>query len=111
MNSTSTSTIHEEPEIGDKTARDITPAENLIFKNGWQEFGFVLAVMLGQCFNLTPFGAVTIFDGPPANFLNLVFHRRCTPDGLSLMAWVFLATMDRCPGSRLAFLSRQVASF
>ncbi|KAJ7364551.1 hypothetical protein DFH08DRAFT_950125 [Mycena albidolilacea] len=57
MNSTSTSTIHEEPETGDNTARDITSAENLIFKNGWQEFGFVLAVMLGQCFNLTPFGA------------------------------------------------------
>ncbi|KAJ7785595.1 major facilitator superfamily domain-containing protein [Mycena olivaceomarginata] len=57
MNSASTSTIHEESETGDKTARDITSAENLIFKNGWQEFGFVLAVMLGQCFNLTPFGA------------------------------------------------------
>ncbi|KAJ7711305.1 major facilitator superfamily domain-containing protein [Mycena olivaceomarginata] len=57
MNSTSTSTIHEEPETGDKTARGITSAMNSIFKNGWQEFGFVLAIMLGQCFNLTPFGA------------------------------------------------------
>ncbi|KAJ7108924.1 major facilitator superfamily domain-containing protein [Mycena crocata] len=27
------------------------------FKNGWQEAGFVLAIMLGQSFNLTPFGA------------------------------------------------------
>ncbi|KAJ7309445.1 major facilitator superfamily domain-containing protein [Mycena albidolilacea] len=32
MNSASTSTIHEELETGDKTARDITSAENLIFK-------------------------------------------------------------------------------
>ncbi|KAJ7467704.1 major facilitator superfamily domain-containing protein [Mycena latifolia] len=27
------------------------------FKNGWQEAGFVVAIMLGQSFNLTPFGA------------------------------------------------------
>ncbi|KAJ7633652.1 hypothetical protein DFH06DRAFT_1437735 [Mycena polygramma] len=37
--------------------QNTTPGTSSTFKNGWQEFGFVLAVMLGQCFNLTPFGA------------------------------------------------------
>ncbi|KAJ7660209.1 major facilitator superfamily domain-containing protein [Mycena polygramma] len=40
-----------------KTPSSATLSANPTFKNGWQEFGFVLAVMLGQSFNLTPFGA------------------------------------------------------
>ncbi|KAJ7883429.1 major facilitator superfamily domain-containing protein [Mycena olivaceomarginata] len=55
MTDTENTTAHEEPK--GKTPSIPTVSESLLFKSGWQEFGFVLAVMLGQSFNLTPFGA------------------------------------------------------
>ncbi|KAJ7883424.1 major facilitator superfamily domain-containing protein [Mycena olivaceomarginata] len=55
MTDTENTTAHEEPKS--KTPSIPTVSEILLFKSGWQEFGFVLAVMLGQSFNLTPFGA------------------------------------------------------
>ncbi|KAJ7046482.1 major facilitator superfamily domain-containing protein [Mycena alexandri] len=55
MNNTQNTAAGEDPDS--KAPSSTTLPKILIFKNGWQEFGFMLAVMLGQSFNLTPFGA------------------------------------------------------
>jgi hypothetical protein len=65
-----TSTAHEEPKS--KTPSFPTVSESLLFKSGWQEFGFVLAVMLGQSFNLTPFGGVNALASSLINYLKLI---------------------------------------
>ncbi|KAJ7850259.1 major facilitator superfamily domain-containing protein [Mycena olivaceomarginata] len=52
MTDTENTRAHGEPKS--KTPSISTVSESLLFKSGWQEFGFVMAVMLGQSFNLTP---------------------------------------------------------
>lgn len=37
--------------------QELPPQNAPVFKNGWQQAGFILAIMLGQAFNLTPVGA------------------------------------------------------
>lgn len=53
--------------------KDIVPAGH--FRNGWHQAGFVTAVMLGQAFNLTPFGAVRpiSLSFKQYNLLNCIF--------------------------------------
>ncbi|KAJ7136873.1 major facilitator superfamily domain-containing protein [Mycena epipterygia] len=57
MSGTSDTTLdakpHGSPDHDTPTSTTVSPK----FKNGWQEAGFVLAIMLGQSFNLTPLGA------------------------------------------------------
>jgi hypothetical protein len=69
MTDTENTTAHGEPKS--KTPSIPTVSESLLFKSGWQEFGFVLAVMLGRSFNLTPFGAVNASS--LINSLKLIF--------------------------------------
>jgi MFS family permease len=72
MNNIQNTTAHKGPD--NKTPSSTTSPQNLIFKNGWQEFGFVLAVMLGQSFNLTPLGAVNHTFTCLINYPKLIFQ-------------------------------------
>ncbi|KAF8209063.1 hypothetical protein K438DRAFT_1754114 [Mycena galopus ATCC 62051] len=50
---------------------------------GGHEFGFMLAVMLGQCFNLSPFGAINILDFE-ADFAQMLYARWLITDSLGV---------------------------
>lgn len=52
-------TLSGSPEPEAKEIKQ-APSEPSLFKSGWQQGGFITAVMLGQCFNLTPVGAVSL---------------------------------------------------
>lgn len=56
--------IDNEARKDENAAKAASISTNSTFKNGWQEAGFVLAIMLGQCFNLTPLGAVSSSNSP-----------------------------------------------
>jgi hypothetical protein len=33
-----------------------------IFKNSWQSAGFIASILMGQAFNVTPFGSVSLYQ-------------------------------------------------
>jgi hypothetical protein len=59
MTDSSETTLDNTPHNPDISSTSPPLPAKSTFTNGWQEAGFVLAIMLGQSFNLTPFGAVS----------------------------------------------------
>ncbi|KAJ6523912.1 major facilitator superfamily domain-containing protein [Mycena vulgaris] len=57
MGSSSDVTLDNKPHSPEDRPASSSLSTKSIFENGLQEAGFVVAIMLGQSFNLTPFGA------------------------------------------------------